>query len=122
MMIVVVLYTHLSVTPLWVVMIFNVVMMMGILSRMVPATALMTAVPDMRDRGAFMSINSSLQQIAGGIAAAAAGMIVLQKDLYSPLQHYTTLGYVMVCISLFSVILLYWVSNIVKKKLGQQKI
>ncbi len=40
---------------------------MGIMSRMVPSTILATAIPDMKDRGAFMSINSSLQQMAGGI-------------------------------------------------------
>ena len=122
MMIVVIFYTNLSVTPLWLVMIFNVMMMMGILSRMVPSGALTTATPDMSDRGAFMSINSSLQQIAGGIAAACAGMIVKQKDKYSPLQHYNTLGYVMVGISVLSVFLLYRVSVMVKKKLGVQKV
>jgi len=40
--------------------------------------ALITALPGPEDRGAFMSINSSLQQIAGGIAAAIGGMIVVQ--------------------------------------------
>jgi predicted MFS family arabinose efflux permease len=122
MMAVVIFYTNLSVTPLWLVMIFNVMMMMGILSRMVPSGALTTAIPDLHDRGAFMSINSSLQQIAGGIAAACAGMIVQQKDKNSPLQHYNTLGYVMVCISLLSVFLLYRVSVIVKHKLGEKKV
>jgi predicted MFS family arabinose efflux permease len=122
MMIVVIFYTNLSVTPLWLVMIFNVIMMMGILSRMVPSGALTTAIPEMSDRGAFMSINSSLQQIAGGIAAACAGMIVKQKDKYSPLRHYDTLGYVMVAVSLLSVFLLYRVSVMVKKKLGEKKV
>jgi predicted MFS family arabinose efflux permease len=121
MIIVVIFYTNLSVTPLWLAMIFNVLMMMGILSRMVPAGALTTAIPDMADRGAFMSINSSLQQIAGGIAAAAAGMIVSQKDKFSPLEHYNTLGYVMVCISLLSIFLLYRVSMMVKKKTGKDE-
>ncbi len=92
MMIVVVLYTNLSATPLWLVMIFNVVMMMGILSRMVPSSALTTAIPDIQDRGAFMSVTSSLQQIAGGVAAASAGMIVSQKEKFSPLEHYNILG------------------------------
>lgn len=122
MMIVVVIYTNMSVTPLWLVMIVNVLMMMGILSRMVPAVALTTAIPDLADRGAFMSINSSLQQIAGGVAAAAAGMIVKQKTEFSPLEHYNTVGYVMVCISLLSVFLLYRVSVMVKKKLGEKKV
>jgi len=92
LMLVVVFYTNLSATPLWLVMIFNVMMMMGILSRMVPAGALTTAIPAMQDRGAFMSITSSLQQLAGGIAAASAGMIVKQKDKFSPLEHYNTVG------------------------------
>ena len=57
MMIVVVIYTNMSVTPLWLVMIVNVLMMMEILSRMVPAVALTTAIPDLANRGAFMRIN-----------------------------------------------------------------
>lgn len=122
MIVVVVVYINMSVTPLWLVMIVNVIMMMGILSRMVPAVALTTAIPDLADRGAFMSINSSLQQIAGGVAAAAAGMIVQQKTEFSPLEHYNTVGYVMVCISLLSVFLLYRVSLMVKKKLGEKKV
>jgi len=122
MMVVVVLYTNLSATPLWLVMIFNVVLMMGILSRMVPAGALTTAIPAMQDRGAFMSINASVQQIAGGIAAAAGGMIVQQKDKFSPLEHYNTLGYVMIFISLISMFLLYRVSVLVKTKLHQEKV
>lgn len=57
MMIVVVIYTNMSVTQLWLVMIVNVWMMMGILSRMVPAVALTTAIPDLANRGALMSID-----------------------------------------------------------------
>jgi predicted MFS family arabinose efflux permease len=120
MMIVVVLYTNLSASPLWLVMIFNVALMIGILSRMVPASALTTAVPEMTDRGAFMSMNTSVQQIAGGFAAAVGGMIVVQSGKYSPLQHYNTLGYVMIGISLISIMLLYRVSVIVKKKLHEK--
>ena len=122
MMIVVVFYTHLSVTPLWEVMIFNILMMIGIMSRIVPSSALVMGIPDMKDRGAFMSINSSLQQIAGGVAAAAGGMIVVQKDKFSPLEHYPTLGYVMICISALSMLLMYRVSVMVKRKLKEAKV
>ena len=119
-MIVCLLYTHLSVTPFWVVVIFNIVMMMGILSRMIPSSALTSAVPAMEDRGAFMSINSSLQQIAGGVAAAVAGMIVVQKTKTSPLEHYDIVGYVVVCISMLSVFLMYRVSKMIKQKMAGQ--
>ena len=122
MMVVVVFYTHLSVTPLWLVIIFNILMMMGIMSRMIPSTALATAIPEMQDRGAFMSINASLQQISGGFAAAFAGLIVVQKDKNSPLQHYDTLGYVVIGVSIITIFLLYRVSNMIKKKLAEPKV
>jgi predicted MFS family arabinose efflux permease len=116
MMVMCVVYTNLTVTPFWLVVCLNVLMMMGILSRMVPSSALTSAVPDMADRGAFMSINSSLQQIAGGIAAAVAGMIVLQDHKAAPLQNYNIVGYVIVVISIISIILMYRVSELVRKK------
>lgn len=116
MMVVIVIYTNFSAEPLWFVMIFNVLMMAGIFSRMIPAQALTTAIPDMQDRGSFMSINASLQQIAGGVAAAVAGSIVVQKTKYSPLEHYNILGYLIVIISCISIVLLYRVSNMIKQK------
>lgn len=116
MMVIVVAYTNLSAQPLWFVMMFNVLMMAGIFSRMIPATALTTAIPDMQDRGAFMSINASLQQIAGGIAAAVAGTIIVQKTKYSPLENYNLLGYLIVAISCVTIVLLYRVSVMIKRK------
>jgi predicted MFS family arabinose efflux permease len=114
--IMVLFYTHLSATPFLIVIILNILMMAGIMSRMIPSQALMTSVPLMQDRGAFMSINSSLQQLAGGVAAAVAGMIVIQKTKYSPLEHYEVLGYIIVCISCISLFLLYRVSAMVKNR------
>ncbi|MBK1896181.1 MFS transporter [Chryseobacterium paridis] len=118
MMIMCVLYTNLSVTPLWLVMIFNVLMMIGVMSRMIPSSALTSAIPDLQDRGAFMSINSSLQQIAGGVAAAAAGVIVTQKSKGAPLEHYNIVGYVIVAISILSIFLMWRVNNLAKKKVN----
>ncbi|MBD0724523.1 MFS transporter [Flavobacterium sp. L1I52] len=109
------IYTNLSETPFLLVALINVIMMMGVMSRMVPSTALVTSVPAKEDRGAFMSINSSLQQISGGIAAAFAGTIVIQKDNFSPLEHYNTLGYIIIGISFISIILLSRVNQHLKK-------
>jgi predicted MFS family arabinose efflux permease len=116
LMFVCVIYTNLSTTPFYLVLVFNVLMMMVMLSRMVPSSALTSAVPDMADRGAFMSINASLQQIAGGIAATAAGMIVVQQTKFSPLEHYNMVGYVVVAISALSIFLLFRVSQIIARK------
>ncbi|RFZ83177.1 MFS transporter [Mucilaginibacter terrenus] len=122
MMIMCVLYTNLGRTPLWQVVIFNVLMMMGIMSRMVPAGALVSAIPEMSDRGAFMSINASMQQIAGGVGAVISGSIVVQASKGSPLQHYNWVGYAIVLISVVSIFLLRRVDNLTKKKRSNDKV
>jgi predicted MFS family arabinose efflux permease len=116
MICVVLVYTRLTPVPFWFVIIMNVLMMIGIMSRMVPSMALASSLPKMQDRGAFMSINSSLQQIAGGVAAAIGGMIVVQKDKTSPLEHYDTLGILITIILLFAIYMVYRVSKIVKRR------
>ncbi|PHK24523.1 MFS transporter, partial [Nostoc linckia z15] len=121
MIAVVLIYTRFSVSPLWLVIMFNILMMVGITGRMVPSTAMVTAVPAMQDRGAFMSINSSLQMIAGGIAAAAAGTIVVQRTHTSPLEHYATLGYIVSGITLLSIFLMYRVNRMIRLRITEEK-
>lgn len=116
MIVVVLIYTNLTPVPFWIVMLMNVCMMIGIMSRMVPSMALASSLPNMQDRGAFMSINSSLQQISGGVAAAIGGMIVVQKDKLSPLEHYDTLGYLITVVLLVAIYMVYRVSKIVKSR------
>jgi predicted MFS family arabinose efflux permease len=122
MMVIVVIYTNLGPVAFPIVMMMNILMMIGIMSRIVPAMALVTALPKMQDRGAFMSINSSLQQIAGGIAAGVGGLIVVQKTKTSPLQHYNTLGYVIVVIIIANIIQIYRVNNLIKAQKHTDKL
>jgi len=110
-----------SMVPFWAVITMKVLMMIGIMSRMVPSMALVSALPEMRDRGAFMSINSSLQQIAGGFAAGIGGMVVVQQTKSSPLEHYDTLGFIIVGIVLLSIFLIYRVSKIIKERRSARK-
>ena len=112
----VVIYTHLSPVPIWLVIIVNIVLFIGIMSRMVPATALNSAVPDAYDRGAYMSINSSLQQFAGGIAALFSGLVVVQKSKNSPIENFDILGYVMVVLMLICFYFVYKVNVLLKKR------
>ena len=116
MIFMVLIYTNLTPVPFVVIIMFNIFFMVSMMSRMVPAMALTTGLPKMHDRGAFMSINSSLQQIAGGVAAAVGGMIVVQKDKYSPLEHYNTLGIVIAVLSVISIFMVYRVSKMVKQR------
>ena len=116
MIMVVLIYANLVPVPFWIVVVLNVMMMMGVMARMIPSVALVSALPELRDRGAFMSINSSLQQLAGGIAAAIGGMIVVQKDNFSPIEHYDTLALVVAVFVGICVYVLSLVSKIVRDK------
>lgn len=110
------IYTNLPPVPLWEIIIINVIMFAGIMSRVVPATTLNTSIPDMKDRGAYMSITASLQQISGGFAAVIAGKIISQQTKTSPLEHYPILGIVVSCVSVLSIYLVYRISVVVKKR------
>jgi predicted MFS family arabinose efflux permease len=114
LIIVIIIYANLGPVSFWIVLIMNLGLQVGFMSRMVPSIALTSALPQKKDRGSFMGINSSLQQIAGGIAAAVSGMIVIQNDKFSPLEHYDYLVYVVVLLSIISVFLLFRVSRIIK--------
>jgi predicted MFS family arabinose efflux permease len=122
MMVVVVIYTNLTPVPFAVIIMMNILMMIGIMSRMVPAMALVSALPKMQDRGAFMSINSSLQQIAGGIAAGVGGMIVVQQTKTSPLEHYDSLGYLVAIIIIANILMMFRVNNLIKAKKHIEKV
>jgi predicted MFS family arabinose efflux permease len=116
MIIMVLIYTNLPPIPFLLVVMFNIFFMIGIMSRMAPSMALVSALPEAQDRGAFMSVNASLQQIAGGVAAAVGGMIVTQKTKFSPLEHYDTLGYVITVLTLICIYMVYRVSRMIKKR------
>lgn len=106
-------YTHLGTTPLWLVITVNVVMFAGITGRLISAQALLSAVPDARDRGAFMSVNSAVQQFSGGLAAVVAGLIVVQAP-GGTLDHYGRLGYVVCGAVLITIFLVRRIDRMVR--------
>jgi predicted MFS family arabinose efflux permease len=118
-MIMVLIYCNLGLTPLWMIIVLNVILFIGISSRMISASALMTAIPEPKDRGAFMSINSSVQQISGGIASVVAGLIVIQTPS-GYLERYDILGYVVTGAMLITVFMMYIIDSQVKAKSNKQ--
>ena len=108
------IYTSLGLSPFWLVIMLNVILFVGISARMIPAQALLSGVPAPQDRGAFMSINSSIQQLSGGISAMFAGMIVYQsKDGY--LHNYPLLGLVVIISMVVAVFLMRMLDRMIKR-------
>jgi len=107
-------YTHLGVTPIWQVMVVNVLLFVGITSRIISSSALVSAVPDPAHRGSFMAVNSSIQQVSGGVAAAIGGLIVVEASDGS-LARYDVLGYVVMASMVLTVVLMYFINRMVRQ-------
>lgn len=118
---IVIIYTNLGVTPILYVILLNIALFIGINSRIVPAQALLTSVPSPQDRGAFMSLNSAIQYLSGGISAFIAGLIVY-KDSSGHIYNYPILGYVVTGTSLIALILMFRLSNLLKKPVEEPKV
>jgi predicted MFS family arabinose efflux permease len=113
-MVLTIVYTHLGHVPMWQVIVINATMFAGIASRIVSSSALMSAIPDFAHRGAFMSINSSIQLLLGAGAAGIAGLVVKQSNESAPLEHFDLLGYICCGTMLACIVLIYFVNKQVK--------
>jgi predicted MFS family arabinose efflux permease len=117
----VLIYTHMHTSPLWMLCVVMVLLQIGIFSRMISASALMSALPAPPDRGAYMSISSSLQQVAGGVASIIAGLIVVVAPS-GQLLHFDVLGYVLVVTTAITLTLMYFIDRKIKSESGSADI
>lgn len=115
-----VIYCNLSITPLWIIIVLNVVLFVGITGRMIASSALMTGIPHQKDRGAFMGINASIQQISGGLASLLAGFIVTENPDGS-IGNYPSLGYVVIASAIVSVFLMRAINQYIIRNAGTVK-
>lgn len=103
------LITNLWPMPLWVVLIISGLFFVVVNGRMVPMQAIVSGVVTPQQRGGFMSINSSMQQLSTGVAAMIGGAIV-HKTAEGRIEHYALVGY-------FSIVLIaasIWLAGRVK--------
>lgn len=109
------IWTNLGPAPVYVVIIINVSIFLGIFARMIPAQALMSAIPDVTKRGSFNAIGASLQQLAGGVASVVAGLIIVQNDA-GPLRHFDWLGYIVIGTALIGLLLMGFIQQAVSRR------
>jgi predicted MFS family arabinose efflux permease len=100
------LITHMPPVSLPVVLAITTVYMVLTAGRMVPAMALITASSVPRYRGSFMSINSSVQQIAMGMATIVSSLLLVDHPDHS-LGGYGLLGWLACGMTAVSIALAY---------------
>jgi predicted MFS family arabinose efflux permease len=117
----VLIYTHLGQVSLTTAIVVNVLMFVGIFSRMIPSQALMSAIPEPSQRGSFSAVSSSVQQFSGGLGSVLAGAIIVQNADGS-LRHFDRVGYVVVATTLISLVAMYLVQKSVANQTGNRTV
>ncbi|MDA9529731.1 MFS transporter [Bradyrhizobium sp. CCBAU 25338] len=115
----VLIYTHLGHVSLATAILVNVLMFVGIFSRMIPSQAVMSAIPDASQRGSFSAVSASLQQLSGGLGSVLAGAIIAQAPDGS-LIHFDQIGYVVVATTIITLVMMYFVQKAVAERAGKQ--
>ncbi len=96
--------TNLPQVPLWIALVVITLFMMFISGRFVPGMALLTGSVSPQERGVFMSVNTSFQQFASGVATALSGWLVT-SDSTGVLVGYNRVGWVAVFFTLLAILL-----------------
>lgn len=108
--------TNMGTVPLSFVITINTIFVVFVSSRMISAQAIMSAVPGVSERGAFMSINSSIQQMSGGLATMLGGFILIENSGGS-FENFETLGYLTVATMVICAIFMYFINRFVTRKM-----
>jgi predicted MFS family arabinose efflux permease len=111
----VLIITNMPPTPVWVALIVTGFFFIFANGRMVPATTMETALVAPENRGSYMSIRSSVQQLASGLASFVAGSIILEKpSVFSgsakALVNYEYVGLIAIFFSIVSL----WIARKLK--------
>jgi predicted MFS family arabinose efflux permease len=106
----VLIYTHLQTASFTTLCVINVVMFVGIFSRMVPYQTLMASVPEITKRGSFNAISAATQQLSGGVASLLAGHLV-SFGAHGRLENFPMVGYVVVGSTVVAVVMAWFVQR-----------
>lgn len=99
----VILITRMPNVPFGIVLLFFATWFMVATGRIVTAQAMISEVVTPSQRGSFMSVNGSIQQLGSGVAALCAGAIVY-TDKAGKIHHYDWVGYFSILVLLVSLL------------------
>jgi predicted MFS family arabinose efflux permease len=98
--------TQFEVVPLYQILIVTTLFMIFLSARLVPVISMVTGTVPPAQRGTFMSLLSSIQQMSSGIAAYVAGLIITETAS-GKIMHYERVGYMASIATLLAVYLGY---------------
>lgn len=94
--------TNMPAVSIWIALIFTSLFFIFSGGRFIPSQALTIGAVQPAIRGGFMSLNSSVMQLASGLAAFMAGLVVVKNEA-GQLMHFDILGYSTLIFSLLTI-------------------
>ena len=99
--------TRLGPGPLGVTLFVTSLFFIAMSGRFAPAMALITNAVEARYRGGFMSVNSAVQQAAGGLANVVAGLLI-SRGAHGELVGYPRTGWISCAAVVITLLLAAW--------------
>jgi len=99
-----IILTHLGPTPVGVTLIVTTLLFVTMAGRFSPAMTMISNAVEPRYRGGFMSVNSAIQQAAGGLANLVAGAMIT-REASGRLAGYSRVGWIAVAAFALTVVL-----------------
>lgn len=96
--------TNMPRVDIWIALIATSVFFAVSSGRFIPAQAMVTATVEPKNRGSFMSIVSSMQQLSAGLASYIAGLVVV-KQANGEMLNYNWVGVMSVIAAIFTLFL-----------------
>jgi predicted MFS family arabinose efflux permease len=96
--------TNMPRVDIWITLIATSVFFSVSSGRFIPAQAMVTATVEPQNRGSFMSIVSSMQQLSAGLAAYIAGLVVV-KQSNGEMLYYNWVGLMSVAAAIVTLFL-----------------
>ncbi len=106
----VLIYTHMHKSPLWMLCVVMVLLQIGIFSRIISSSAMLSALPQPADRGSYMSVSSSLQQVAAASHPWSPDSSWWKRRAASWV-HFDILGYVLVCTTAITLVMMSFIDR-----------
>lgn len=94
--------TNLEPMPIYYALVITGIFFVFISGRMIPSNSLMTSVVLPENRGGFMSLSSSFQQIGAGLASLISG-IVVYKASDGLIMNYEWVGYLGIALTFIAI-------------------
>jgi len=100
--------THMPTLPFIAIVGFFPIFMVAVSGRMIPMQALFTTIPEMHQRGAFLSVNSAIQSLGTGCGAWIGGLL-LSTSTNGSIEGYGINGWIAVALVAISLV---WIGRV----------